>query len=87
MYQVHEKKDLHPTDIVARAFAELFFCLCILSDCSPQLPPSVQFFISVIAHIVTHVRVFSLNISAGWMVDLLRILGYFFGGRTCFHWP
>jgi hypothetical protein len=79
MYQVHEKNDLHPTDIVARAFAELFFCLCILSDCSPQLPPSVQFFISVIAHIVTHLRVFSLNISAGWMVDLLRILGYLFG--------
>jgi hypothetical protein len=76
MYQVHENENnLHSTDIVARAFAELFFCLCILSDCSPQLPPSVQFFISVNAHIVAHLRVFLLNISAGWMVDLLRILG------------
>jgi hypothetical protein len=88
MYQVHlENNDLHPTDIVARAFAQLFFCLCILTDCSPQLPPSIQFFISVNAHIVAHLRVFLLNISAGWMVDLLRILGHLFGSSTYFLWP
>jgi hypothetical protein len=39
--------DNHPTVSVASAFVALFFCLCILLDCSPHLPPSVQIYISV----------------------------------------
>jgi hypothetical protein len=39
--------DKHPSSVVASAFSSLFFCLCILLDCSPHLPPSVQIFISV----------------------------------------
>ena len=39
--------DQHPLIVVAIAFASLFFCLCILLDCSPHLSPWVQIFISV----------------------------------------
>jgi hypothetical protein len=39
--------DKHPLLVVALAFSSLFFCLCILLDCSPHLPPWVQIFISV----------------------------------------
>ena len=39
--------DKHPVSVVASAFSSLFFCLCILLDCSPHLPPWVQIFISV----------------------------------------
>ena len=39
--------DKHPTLAVGNAFTALLFCLCILLDCSPQLPPSVQIYISV----------------------------------------
>ena len=39
--------DSHPLSVVATALLLLFFCLCILLDCSPHLPPSVQIFISV----------------------------------------
>jgi hypothetical protein len=39
--------DQHPLIVVAIAFASLLFCLCILLDCSPHLPPWVQIFISV----------------------------------------
>jgi hypothetical protein len=39
--------DNHPTGVVAYAFGALLFCLCILFDCSPHLPPSVQIYISV----------------------------------------
>jgi hypothetical protein len=39
--------DVHPLTVVAYAFFALLFCLCILLDCSPHLPPSVQIFISV----------------------------------------
>jgi hypothetical protein len=39
--------DSHPELVVASAFSSLFFCLCILLDCSPHLPPWVQIFISV----------------------------------------
>ena len=38
---------LHPIEPVARVFVGLFFCLCILLDCSPQLPPLAQIFLSV----------------------------------------
>jgi hypothetical protein len=37
----------HPLSVVASALSSLFFCLCILLDCSPHLPPWVQIFISV----------------------------------------
>jgi hypothetical protein len=39
--------DSHPLSVVATALLLLFFCLCILLDCSPHLPPCVQIFISV----------------------------------------
>jgi hypothetical protein len=39
--------DSHPLIAVAVAFTSLFFCLCVLFDCSPHLPPWVQIFISV----------------------------------------
>jgi hypothetical protein len=39
--------DTHPAYAVAIAFGAFFFCLCILLDCSPHLPPSVQTYISV----------------------------------------
>jgi hypothetical protein len=39
--------DKHITEVIAYALALLIFCLCILMDCSPNQPPSVQIFISV----------------------------------------
>jgi hypothetical protein len=68
--------DKHPTLAVGNAFTALLFCLCILLDCSPHLPPSVQIYISVSAgtYAIALERVCQLNISAGWMVDILRLL-------------
>jgi hypothetical protein len=62
----------HPTVAVASVFLGLFFCLCVLLDCSPQLPPSAQIFFSVSAHSDACLRVRLLNPSAGRMVDELR---------------
>ena len=39
--------DYPPLSVVALALVLLLFCLSILLDCSPHLPPSVQIFISV----------------------------------------
>jgi hypothetical protein len=39
--------DTHPAYVAANAFGALLFCLCILLDCSPHLPPSAQIYISV----------------------------------------
>jgi hypothetical protein len=39
--------DRHPMAVVAYALSTLLFCLCILLDCSPHLPPWVQILISV----------------------------------------
>jgi hypothetical protein len=39
--------DTHPVSVVASAFAALLFCLSILLDCSPHLPPLVQIYFSV----------------------------------------
>jgi hypothetical protein len=39
--------DTHPASVVASAFAALLFCLSILLDCSPHLPPLVQIYFSV----------------------------------------
>ena len=41
--------DMHPLTVVGYALTSLFFCLGILLDCSPHLPPSVQIYNSVIA--------------------------------------
>jgi hypothetical protein len=41
--------DRQITEVVASALALLYFCLCILMDCSPHLPPAVQIVISVYA--------------------------------------
>jgi hypothetical protein len=49
--------DRDPTAVVAIAFAMLLFCMCILFDCSPHLPPSVQIYISVNACYVAYQRV------------------------------
>jgi hypothetical protein len=39
--------DAHPATVVGTAFTALYFCMCILLDCSPHVPPSVQIYISV----------------------------------------
>jgi hypothetical protein len=39
--------DQHSLLVVATVLSSLLFCLCILLDCSPYLPPSVQIYISV----------------------------------------
>jgi hypothetical protein len=39
--------DYHPSSVVGYASVALLFCLCILLDCSPHLPPWVQIYISV----------------------------------------
>ena len=49
--------DEHPLSVVASAFLALLFCLCILFDCSPHLPPWVQILISVNACNVAYVSV------------------------------
>jgi hypothetical protein len=41
------ESDLHPTEVVANVAGRLLFCMCIPLECSPNLPPSVQIFISV----------------------------------------
>jgi hypothetical protein len=46
--------NLHPTTAVAYLFLMLFFCLCILLDCSPHLPPAAQILISVSARSVAY---------------------------------
>jgi hypothetical protein len=43
---------LYPTEAVANALSGLIFCLCVLLDCSPHLPPSVQIIISVNVHTI-----------------------------------
>jgi hypothetical protein len=55
MRQVHTL-DMHPTLVVAAVLRNIFFCLCILLDCSPHLPPSVQIYISVRARTVAMLR-------------------------------
>jgi hypothetical protein len=52
----------HPTVVVGTALSSLLLCLCILLDCSPHLPPSVQIFISVNARNVACQRVCLLSI-------------------------
>lgn len=37
----------HPSQVVGYAVTVLFFCLCILIDCSPHFPSTVQIFASV----------------------------------------
>ena len=69
--------DKHITEVVASALSRLCFCLCILVDCSPHLPPAVQIVISVCARSarnVTYRSVCLLSISAGHMVHCVRIL-------------
>ena len=39
--------DKHSLTVVGYALSSLLLCLCILLDCSPHLPPSVQIYISV----------------------------------------
>jgi hypothetical protein len=81
--------DKPPTYVVGIAFSALFFCLCILLDCSPHVPPSVQIYISVRARTNCEmqccVRV-CLNISAGWMVYNLWMLYDFLFTRCILWW-
>jgi hypothetical protein len=62
--------DKHPLIVVAIAFNSLFFCLCILLDCSPHLPPSVQIYISVNACNVAYVSVEHLlqSLQVAWWI-------------------
>jgi hypothetical protein len=67
------KNDQHPAEFVAAALRSLVFCLSILLDCSPHLPPSVQIFISVNAHNVAYREFVCLSpLQGGWWV----IFGY-----------
>jgi hypothetical protein len=61
------------TVVVASALSRMLFCLSILLDCTPQLPPSAQILLSVNAHHITYRVVCLLNISSGWMVVIFRI--------------
>jgi hypothetical protein len=63
--------DRHPTSAVAYTFTVLFFCMCILLDCSPQLPPMVQSYISVRAHNVPMKSLFPKQLCR---LDYARIL-------------
>jgi hypothetical protein len=47
-------RDKHPTQVAAYAVTCTFFCLCILMDCSPHLPPAAQISVSVNTHKVSH---------------------------------
>jgi hypothetical protein len=47
----------HPATCTANAVLSMLCCMCILLDCSPHLPPSVQIYVSVSAH---NVRIESL---------------------------
>ncbi len=40
-------KSSHPAECVAAAILSMLCCMCILLDCSPYLPPSVQIYVSV----------------------------------------
>jgi hypothetical protein len=66
-------------DVAAVAVLALFFCVCLLLDCSPNLPAVVQIFVTVRgsnATLVVHAAQF-LNIFIGvpgWMVDDFWIL-------------
>jgi hypothetical protein len=78
--------DAHPTTVVAYALASLCFCLTILLDCSPHLPPSVQFFSSVNHRKAAFQKACLLIIDAGRMVDLFWILCISRISR-CILWP
>jgi hypothetical protein len=66
--------DKHVTEVIAHVLALPFFCMTILVDCSPHLPPAVQIFISVCARKATYRSGCLLSISAGGMVFFLWIL-------------
>jgi hypothetical protein len=53
--------DEHPAYVVASALTALVFLQCILLDCSPHLPPSVQMMVSVSArtNAMLRMRVFA----------------------------
>jgi hypothetical protein len=76
----------HPATVVASALVVLLFCLCILLDCSPHLPPIVQIFVSVNDHSIAYQKGCLLSTFAGYMVHTLRIWRI-----CCFstfkHWP
>jgi hypothetical protein len=76
----------HPATVVAAALVALLFCMCILLDCSPHLPPIVQIFISVNDHRIAYPKGCLLSTCAGYLVHTLRIF------RICFfstfkNWP
>jgi hypothetical protein len=62
--------DYHPSSVVAYAFASLLFCLCILLDCSPHLPPWVQIYISVNNNAMLRISVEHLlpSLQVGWCI-------------------
>ncbi len=58
----------HNTVVFANALENILYCICILLDCSPHLPQSVQICLSVDLRTSTHQKIYFLNISAGGMV-------------------
>jgi hypothetical protein len=61
--------DEHPSSVVALAVTSLFFCLCILLDCSPHLPPWVQiYFGKCLQCCVSVLSIFLQSLQVGlWM--------------------
>jgi hypothetical protein len=80
-------RDSQPSWVAASALATLLFCLSIMLDCCPHLPPSVQMFTSVNACNAARATAWNLlTLFAGWMVVSLRIW-YIFLCPTSFRRP
>jgi hypothetical protein len=62
---------------IGTALANLYWCLCILLDCSPHVPPAVQFYISVNARKVIMLQLYFHEYPAG------RRLVLFWSSRVC----
>ena len=81
--------DEHPSTAASFFFLTLLFCLCILLDCSPHLPRSVQIYISVNARtnemFCINQRVSLMSIYAGCVGGPIRILHIFLFSR-CIFW-
>ena len=57
----------HPAGVVANSLSNIIFCLCVLLECIPHLPPSVQTFVSVMARNAVRAQfALSILLQVGW---------------------
>jgi hypothetical protein len=56
----------HPAVVVANSLSNIIFCLCVLLECIPHLPPSVQTFVSVMARNAVRATVYSSLLQVTW---------------------